>query len=162
MWPRRSVVGSSSSCCLFGCCAGHSAAGVWGKQSCPNVMICSSEASGDELHQEAMRDAIPSRSHPVGAPTAEKKARMACQKSAHWRSFQEPVSASPALQWLQERTTLFGNCRTDDTRCNAENCPREVCSRATCGPGWEDVYRQFCAVHPGDHLQDPVVARTSI
>ena len=25
-------------------------------------------------------DAIPSRSHPVGAPTAEKKARMACQK----------------------------------------------------------------------------------
>ena len=27
-----------------------------------------------------MRDAIPSRSHPVGAPTAEKKARMACQK----------------------------------------------------------------------------------
>ena len=34
----------------------------------------------DELHQEAMRDAIPSRSHPVGAPTVEKKARMACQK----------------------------------------------------------------------------------
>ena len=34
----------------------------------------------DELHQEAMRDAIPSRSHPVGAPTPEKKARMACQK----------------------------------------------------------------------------------
>ena len=34
----------------------------------------------DELHQEAMRDGRPSRSHWVAGPTPEKKARAVCQK----------------------------------------------------------------------------------
>ena len=65
MWPRRSVVGSSLSCCHFGCCAGHSTAGV-GKAEL-SQRFDTFFASGTSCIR--MRDAIPSRSHPVGAAT---------------------------------------------------------------------------------------------
>ena len=57
-----------------------------------------------------------------GPPQLRRKPGWRVRKCA-LAKFQEPVSAPPALQWLQERTTLFGNWRTDGPRCNAESCP---------------------------------------
>ena len=114
----------------------------------------------DELHQEAMRDAISSRSHPVRAPTVEKKARMECQKV-------RIAEVSRACQCLTGASVasgtddIFGNCRTQVQR---RELPREVLSLFLTDL-WNWIGRRFltvCAVHPGDHLQDPLVARTSI
>ena len=83
---------SSSSCCLFGCCAGHSAAGVWGRQSCrcPNVLICSS-ANGTSCTRKRRGMPFPAVHTGSGPPQLRRK-----------RGWRVRKCALAKFQWLQE------------------------------------------------------------
>ena len=87
----------------------------------------------DELHQESMRDGLPSRSHLVAAPTPEKKARAACQKV-------RLGEVSRARQCLTGSSVVPG---TDDTFLELQNKRPQMQARdLPGGPGSEDVFRQ--------------------